>query len=435
AALPDGIPDTYFESGDADRLRDRMMAAIGSILQRSASGTAVSVLATSSTGEGALYQAHFYPSTFEGLDEIKWLGYLQGLFLDSFGNLREDTDGDGRLVLQNDNIIKSRLDPNTNEVKVDRYRDSNGDGKADPTIDTNGDSILDTATPFETVGLREIKPIWEAGQRLALTDSSTRNILTWVDSDDDKVVDAGEQIEFTASNASTLSPYLRAGAAPYTASNLISFIRGDQVSGLRNRQVQVPAGSGTLKVWKLGDVVHSTPTVVGAPKERYDVIYGDPSYTAFYQLYRNRRQVAYAGANDGMLHAFNAGYYHRGDDSSTTSTVEHGWFTRTPTDNSGGPLLGQELWGFIPYQLLPQLQWLTRGDYTHVYYVDLKPKVTDARIFSADPDHPNGWGTILIGGMRLGGSCGSCTVGTGGVPMNVTADFGSGTQTRTFYTA
>ncbi len=435
AAVPDGIPDTYFESGDADRLRDRMMAAIGSILQRSSSGTAVSVLATSSTGEGALYQAHFYPSTFEGLDEVKWLGYLQGLFLDSFGNLREDTDGDGRLVLQNDNIIRSRLDPNTNEVKIDRYRDSNGDGKADPTLDTNGDMIPDTATPFESVGLREVKPIWEAGKQLALMDSSTRKLLTWVDSDNDRVVDTGEQITFTTSNASTLSPYLRAGAAPYTATNLISFIRGDQITGLRNRQIQVPPGSGTLKVWKLGDVVHSTPTVVGAPRERYDVIYGDPSYTAFYQQYRNRRQVAYVGANDGMLHAFNGGYYHRGDDPSTTSAVEHGWFSRTAIDNSGGPLLGQELWGFLPYELLPQLQWLARGDYTHVYYVDLKPKVTDARIFSADADHPNGWGTILIGGMRLGGSCGSCAVGTGAVPMNVTADFGSGTQTRTFYTA
>jgi len=141
------------------------------------------------------------------------------------------------------------------------------------------------------------------------------------------------------------------------------------------------------------------------------------------------------GANDGMLHAFNVGYYHRGDDPNTTSTVEHGWFTRTTTDNSGGPLLGQELWGFIPYELLPQLQWLTRSDYTHVYYVDLKPKVTDARIFTPDTDHPNGWGTILIGGMRLGASCGSCTAGGGAVPMRVTADFGSGTQQRSFYTA
>ncbi|MGH7207390.1 MAG: hypothetical protein ACREI2_14420, partial [Nitrospiraceae bacterium] len=94
----DGLPDTYFESADADDLRDRLMAAITSILQRSASGTSVSVLATSSTGEGSLYQAFFYPLTFEGLNDIKWTGYTQGLFIDSFGNIREDTDGDGRLV-------------------------------------------------------------------------------------------------------------------------------------------------------------------------------------------------------------------------------------------------------------------------------------------------------------------------------------------------
>jgi len=85
--------------------------------------------------------------------------------------------------------------------------------------------------------------------------------------------------------------------------------------------------------------------------------------------------------------------------------------------------------------LLPQLQWLTQIGYTHVYYVDLKPKVTDVRIFTPDADHPNGWGTILIGGFRMGGSCGACTAASGAPPMTVTADFGSGTQTRTFYSA
>ncbi|MGH7430192.1 MAG: pilus assembly protein, partial [Candidatus Methylomirabilaceae bacterium] len=242
-------------------------------------------------------------------------------------------------------------------------------------------------------------------------------------------------------NSATLAPYLRAGAAPYTGDAIINFIRGcdtatcpDQV-GLRDRRLQVPAGSGTLKVWKLGDPVNSTPSVVSGPKERYDVIYGDASYTAFFQQYRNRRQVAYVGANDGMLHALNVGFYHRSDDPNTTTVTEHGWFTRTATDNSSGPLLGDELWGFIPYQLLPQLQWLARSDYQHVYYVDLKPKVTDVRIFTPDADHPNGWGTILIGGFRLGGSCGACVAGTGAPPLSVTADFGSGIQTRYFYTA
>ena len=424
AAGPDGVPDTYFESDDAFKLKERLLAAITSILQKSASGTSVSVLATSSTGDGSLYQAYFYPTTFEGLNEIKWTGYTQALFLDPFGNIREDTNGDGRQVLNQDYIIKTRYDVATSDVKVDRYKDLDGDG------------IADTTTPFETVGLKEVKSIWEAGKRLALMNAGNRKILTWVDKNNNGLVDATEQMTFHTDNAVTLGPYLRPGADPWNTTNIINFIRGEQITGLRNRQLTVTDGAtSSLKVWKLGDPIHSTPTIIGPPKERYDVIYGDASYTDFFVKYKTRRQVAYVGANDGMLHAFNTGFYHRGDDPTTSSVIEHGWFSRTPTDNSSGPQLGDELWGFIPYQLLPQLLWLTRADYTHVYYVDLKPKVSDVRIFTPDADHPNGWGTILIGGFRMGGSCGVCAAGTGAPPMQVTADFGSGNQTRTFYTA
>ncbi|MGH7209334.1 MAG: hypothetical protein ACREIL_08120, partial [Nitrospiraceae bacterium] len=201
AAGADGLPDTYYESDDADKMKDRLLATISSIMQRSASGTSLSVLATSSTGEGALYQSYFYPLTLEGFSEIRWAGYTQSLFLDAFGNLREDADADGRLVLQNDHIIKTRYDSAVSEVRVDRCADANGDGKAD------------TTTPFETVGLKEIQGIWEAGKQLALMAASARNILTWVDTDNDGVVDAGEQIPFTTANAATLAPYLRAGSA------------------------------------------------------------------------------------------------------------------------------------------------------------------------------------------------------------------------------
>ena len=412
----DGLPDSYFESENAADLRERLLATITSILQRSSSGTSASVLASSTSGEGALYQAYFFPSQFEGLNEVKWLGHVQGLFLDSFGNVREDTDGDGKLVYENDHIIQTRLETTTNTVKADRFKDDNGDGKAD------------TVTPFESVGLKEVISIWEGGEQLALQAASARTLLTWVDSDQDGVVDSGERIAFDTTNAATLAPYLRAGAAPFTADNMINFIRGEQVPGLRDRQVTV---NGSLNVWKLGDPIHSTPVIVGTPQERYDVIYGDASYTDYFLKYKNRRQVAYVGANDGMLHAFNAGFYHPGDDISTTTAVEHGWFTTAPSDNSSGVALGTELWGFIPQELLPQLEWLTRGDYTHVYYVDLKPKVTDARIFAADPTHPNGWGTILIGGFRMGGSCQACAAGTGAPPMTVNI----GGTDRTFYSA
>ncbi|MEO8046578.1 MAG: hypothetical protein ABI684_04770 [Nitrospirota bacterium] len=454
-ATPDGIPDAYFESSNVDDLQDKLLSTISSIIRKSAAGSSVSVLATSTTGEGALYQSYFYPSTLESstFADITWTGYTQSLFIDTFGNLREDTDQDKVLKYTTDKILVTRYDSVANLVKVDYYDDLNGDGLADDKS-IPADGIIDSqdCLPCDQL-LSSIKPVWEAGKQLALKDASTRTLLTWVDTNNDGVVDSGEQIPFTTANSSTLGPYLRAGAAPFTADAIINFIRGCERSvcaeqtSLRDRRLQVPAGSGTLKTWKLGDLIHSAPQVVASPSDRYDAKYGDLSYQPYLAKYVNRRQVIYAGANDGMLHAFNGGYYHPGDDPTTGTSaspiVEHGWFTRTPTDNSAGPQLGDELWGFIPHQLLPHLQWLTRADYQHVYFVDLQPTVADARIFTPDTDHPNGWGTILIGGMRMGGSCrgavspaaATCVGGTGAPPMSVTADFGSGVQTRKFYSA
>ncbi|WHZ16733.1 MAG: Type IV fimbrial biogenesis protein PilY1 [Nitrospira sp.] len=437
--VPDGIPDAYFESSNVDDIQDKLLATIASILRRSSSGSSVSVLATASTGEGALYQSYFYPSTIEPstLSDVKWTGYTQSLFIDTFGNTREDTNQDGRLDYKVDRIIKTRFDAAANVVKVDKYVDSDGDGLPN---DQNGDNQVTVAdcNPCGKV-LSDILPIWEAGKQLALKDSSTRTILTWVDSDHDGVVDAGEQIPFTTGNEPTLRPYLRA-ASSTEGTTIINFVRGCDVatcseqSTTRDRRLQVPPNSGALKVWKLGDIIHSTPTVVASPRDRHDAVYGDQSYSAFLQRWYNRRQVAYVGGNDGMLHAFNAGYYHPGDDTSASApanTTEHGWFTTNPTDNSTGVPLGDELWGFVPYELLPQLAFLTRADYQHAYYVDLPLKVADVRIFPVDGDHPNGWGTILIGGFRMGGSCGACTSGTGAPPLTVNI---SGTN-YTFYSS
>jgi type IV pilus assembly protein PilY1 len=431
AAGADGQPDTYFESSNVEDMKDKLIQVLSSILQRSTSGTSLSVLATSTTGEGALYQSFFFPKVTEGLINVYWIGYTQALFLDTFGNLREDTDGDGRLVYKNDMIIKTRYDSATGEVKADLYRDTS------PSPD--GDGLADSTTPTSTVALKDIKPVWEAGKKLALRDDSTtpRKILTWIDSDGDGLVDSSEQIAFTTANRGQLQPYLRA-ADTTESGNIISWIRGNIVSGYRNRELTV---SGSTKTWKYGDTIHSTPTVVAAPRERPDIIYGDTSYSAFFQQYRTRRQVAYVGGNDGMLHAFNAGFYNPGDDGSTTSAVERGWFTTqkvTAPFVTNTPAIGEELWAFVPQELLPQLKFLTQGDYQHVYYVDQKPKITDARIFcdgssgaptspncvtgqGSGSSHPNGWGTILIGAFRLGGSCRNCT--TGGTELSVTADF------------
>lgn len=435
----DGNPDTYFYAQNPLELEGKLAAAFAAILNQTSSGTAASVLSSSSTGEGALYQSYFYPTQFEAENEIKYTGYVHGLFVDKFGNLREDTNGDGRLVLTDDRIVVTRYDAINDRLAVDIYIDANGDGKADPTRDTSvpPDGVLDTAfcddSPHQCdMTLADINPIWEGGRRLALRSAASRNIYTWVDLNNDKLADqtfGNEFISFdsTAGNMSKIAGYLNLSGAPaaYTASNVIDFIRGNAVTGLRNRTLSVKNASGvpTPMVWKLGDSVYSTPVVVGAPKERFDVLYGDSSYVAYYQKYKNRRQVAYLGANDGMLHAFNVGVYNKNDAPSSVfgdSKIEHGWFANGPSapDPNGYPTLvrGEELWAFIPQEVLPHLRWLADPAYTHVYYVDLKPKITDARLWDpsgADPDHPGGWGTILIGGFRMGGSCGNCPSGNG----------------------
>ncbi|MEO5955443.1 MAG: hypothetical protein ABIR36_07110, partial [Nitrospiraceae bacterium] len=447
-----GVPDNYFYAANPLKLEAQLSAAFLAILNKTTSGTAASVLASSTTGEGAMYQSYFFPTRFE-LDgrEVKWVGYTQGLWVDAYGNLREDTVNDGKLVLNQDRIVVTRYDATLQATVADIYADTDGDGTA------NGAAVQ------TDVLLSDLKPIWEAGKRLALTTPGTnctlanarigscRRILTYVDRNGDNRVSAtanDEVIEFetSATPLGKITPFLRADSTgAYTATNLVNFIRGNQVTGLRDRlmSVQPPTGSPVDRVWKLGDPVNSTPTLMAAPRERYDALYGDLGYSEFYRAWKGRRQVAYFGANDGMLHAINVGFYTKGDGT------HHGCFTTTAAgvcssqSASNAGILGNELWAFIPQELLPHLRWLADPKYTHVAYVDLKPKVTDVKIFcqtgstgvSAGPStcidgqssttHHGGWGTIVIAGFRFGGSCGACaTSGVGnGKPMTYTAQF------------
>lgn len=402
----DGVPDTFYRADNPLQLEAKLTEALADILSKSSSGTSVSVLATSSGGEGAIYQAYFYPSIFEGTEEIAWLGYLQGLFFDADGQLREDSNQDGALVLKGtnaDKVVQTFFDTSNQETRVRRYN-----------VDANGDP---TGTP-EVITLSEMNPIWEAGKKLAARDTSTnpRKIYTWIDDTpyNNSVEAADEFIPFTTANESRLRSYLRAANAT-EGTNIINFIRGEAVTGYRAREVTVSGVSGT-PTWRLGDIVYSSPVSVGGPSERFDLRYQDTTYNRFYQKYKDRRHVVYVGANDGMLHAFNAGFFHRGDDPDTPDDVEHSWFTLTDEDGNGGELLGEELWAFIPQELLPHLKWLTGTDYDrnrHVYFVDGSPRIADVQIFDegtcsvslSDPacKYPGGWGTILIGSMRLGG--------------------------------
>ena len=446
----DGQPDTYFEATDGYELEAQLIAAINNILARAASGTAASVLATNAEGEGNLVQAYFRPSKIEGTEEVNWLGYLQALWVDPCGNLREDSNGDLRLnlnedlngnglldggedvngngVLDNpaseDKIVTYYSDASSSDTMIYRYTDHylyhnplDCNGEGDP-----GDYV------YETLGLEDIDPIWEVGKVLSQRDADTRRIFTFIDTDNDQVLDEGayvdifadsdgEVISFNAANADAIKPYLGVMDSGATdawdylgashdnrVDNLIDYIRGTDISGTRSRTING-------QVWKLGDIVNSTPVTIAAPVDNYHIIYEDESYQEFLRDNRERETAIYVGANDGMLHAFTSWQYNRD--------------TGTYTQPGGRVTIGEELWAYIPQSLLPHLKWLPDPDYTHVYYVDFKPKVFDARI--GDPEGTGTdptWRTILICGLNMGGK-----------HIWAEGDFndGNGLTTRNFY--
>jgi len=425
------LPDTYFEAQDGWQLELELINAITKILERANAGTAVSVLATSGEGEGALYQAYFKPKSSTATEEVHWTGYLQGLWIDALGNLREDwtTSGnptpDGVLNLAEDPIVTFEYDANSGETHLKRRLVSSTDWYG-------------TLSSPTTHLLTDLSPLWEAATALAKRDLvlNPRKIYTFVDLNGDGIVDGKHTLnnEFILLDTSTanedkLMPFLDLADDAATVgedfaylgaseaervTNLITYINGYDITGLRNRTIN-------LETWRLGDIVHSTPTPVGRPVDNYDLIYSDDTYAEFYLRHKNRETVVYAGANDGMLHAFLAGVFNPG----TPLFGEGASFT---VDSAKYPSLasGDEIWAYIPQNLLPHLKWLADPGYrdgNHVYYVDLKPRIFDARIYdgadaASHPLHslwttgmnaterdarPHGWCTVLVGGMRFGG--------------------------------
>ncbi len=400
-----GIPDNYFEAQDGYQLEKELLAAISDILKRAASGTAVSVLATKGEGEGTVVQAYFKPSVTSGLDEIKWVGYLQSLWIDRYGNTREDTNGNKGLDLSEDDIITFFLDPETGETKVKRYSVS----ADNPYPSTDNES--------EIISLDEVIPVFETGNNLADMAASNRHIFTYV-GDGTEADPNSKFIEFKTANASQIGHFLGVednatwsylGGTDNTTrvSNLIYFIRGVDDNSAEYEGGPVLRGRTMEdgRLWKLGDIVHSTPVSISKPVENYGLLYDDLTYQNYFVQYKNRETVVYVGANDGMLHAFTSGVYDSDNQSFKKISEIAGYTTSIPDSLGIGDIaIGDELWAFIPQNLLPHLKWLPYENYTHVAYVDLQTKVVDARIFNDNSTaHPNGWGTILIGGMRMGG--------------------------------
>lgn len=441
----DGTPDTYFYVQNPLKLEEELNRSFADILRRTASGTAASVISQTRSGEGAVYQAVFYPE-FKGPlgNTINWAGQIHALFVDSNGNMREDTLRNAKLDLKDDRIIV--FDGSI----VKKYHDSDGDEEIETgqTPEFSG-SMADIHFVWSSSAwLNEMEDAEVISQRIYTESSQNRYVFTFIDKDGDMVADDGEQQAFESTavptatdtaDTSKIFPYLniyptfedepsvhyngtsvsmntfRSSTAQFQdfvnrqSHRVVNYIRGmdqgEYVSGttpsytlpaFRSRQVDYD-DDGAMETWRLGDIVYSTPTVVGRPAENYHLLYRDTSYAEFAAHFQNRRNMVYAGANDGMIHAFNGGFY---DDDNKE------FKTKLTTETAYQ--LGSEVWAYIPFNLLPHLYWLTESYYPHVYYCDLKPKIFEAKILPddthyTDSDTEPNWGTFLVAGMRFGG--------------------------------
>jgi type IV pilus assembly protein PilY1 len=404
----DGVPDNYFFVTNPNALQKSLTQVFENIVERTASGTAAAVVANTQSGAGAAFQALYEPLKQDSNNnKVKWLGNLHALWLDDYGYLREDNPGgtpNGKLDDYNtDPVVEIFFDQNDRKTKIRRF--------------TSSDNLKFIEQSSTVHKLTDLSPIWSAREQLSpkpdFTDAEIttqrsytasadngRYIFTWIDKNLDGAVDSGEQVPFDSADIDASNYGYFDVASVADAQNLVDYIRGKEMSAYRNRTVDID-GDGTTEVMRLGDVIHSTPTPVGTPSEAFDVLFGDLSYATFRSQYANRRQVIYVGANDGMLHAFNAGFY---DSTDKEFKLQLNGETQHP--------LGAELWAYAPRNLLPHLKWLADPGYTHVYYVDGKPRVFDAKIFPPDATHPGGWGTVLVVGFRLGG--GPLTTDTAG---------------------
>ena len=404
----DGIPDNYFLANNPSLLKEQFELVFKDIATRISSGASAALVSNSASGVGTAIQALFRPKVTIRNREINWVGLLHSLFVDAKGHFREDTNNNQALDDYTiDKIVTLYFDSTSSSTVIQRYT-SNDDG--DTLIPDGG-----------AIDLTELDPVWDAREELMSLSNVTaqrsyyassdqgRHIFTWLDADNDGLVNNTEVHPFTAATFSTTNnEYL--GVATTEASKLVNFIRGEEQAGYRSRSVDYNNDGGALDVWRLGDIIHSNPVSVSKPRgyytDRRSFDVNDNTFIDFQTFYKDRRQVVYVGANDGMIHAFNAGFW---DDDNQL-------FDLSPSGETAHPL-GSEIWAYTPMNLLPHLRWLSEPDYPHVYYMDGEPLIFDANIFAEDVDHPKGWGTVLVMGMRLGG--GPIDVTVAGTPKTM----------------
>ncbi|MEN1728419.1 MAG: PilC/PilY family type IV pilus protein, partial [Pseudomonadota bacterium] len=202
--------------------------------------------------------------------------------------------------------------------------------------------------------------LFSAADQLDVQGFANRTIATW-----DPTQDQG--VDFSPTTSLTARVMANAPAL-MTAPALFDYLSGDMTAG---------AGSLRARDSMLGDIVGSQPVFSGPRNEGWGLI--DNSYFNYIDSTKrdprddcgepscpgSRRNTVFIGANDGMLHAFDA-----------VTLTEH--------------------FAYVPAAVHDNLWELADPNYSHRYYVD-------GQTFVADANLGGGWGTYLVGGLGAGG--------------------------------
>jgi type IV pilus assembly protein PilY1 len=242
-------------------------------------------------------------------------------------------------------------------------------------------NVIGSTQTYDTAGVATTTKVWEAIDKLEeqSTGSGWDN-GRFIATSNCGVKDANgmqscssKGIPFRYANISSAqqATLTKVGTTLVDGDELLKFLRGDR----SNAGI---LGSKTFRDRNriLGDIVNAQARAVGAPNAPYSEN-TNPGYTAFKNTYAGRPTVAYAAANDGMLHAFN------GAD-------------------------GKELFAYVPHALFAgpnNTAWddglaaLAKKSYIHHAYVDSTPVVFDVNFGGGSSD----WHSLLIGGLGKGG--------------------------------
>ncbi len=249
-----------------------------------------------------------------------------------------------------------------------------------------------TALAVNRDGTLDSTPLWDA--QLALPAPGLRNIRTITDLGSGANAGTRTQrtaTEFVDTNLSFARLNISSGTIPsvygstYTLTDFVNYLRGDQ-----SREASRGGAANTLRTRStvIGDIVNSEPVIASSRSNFGYGYYSDPMFSGYagtggyLATKTSRKTMAYVGANDGMLHAF---------DATTTPCAD-------PTKTCAEIGAGRELFAFVPHGVLSNLSELPKPDnnFTHRYYMDGQIAIGDAKDGGT-------WRTVLAASAGGGG--------------------------------